>query len=62
MTLFHTIWTILAMAIFVGIILWAWSSRRRTAFDEASRLPLDDEGTDSQVSMQGSTNEEKNHG
>ena len=29
---------------FLGIVAWAWSSRRKTDFDEAARLPfLDDE-------------------
>jgi cytochrome c oxidase cbb3-type subunit 4 len=30
----------LSLAIFVGIVLWAWSSRQRERFDEASRLPF----------------------
>ncbi len=35
--------TLAAFAAFVGIALWAWSGRRREAFDAAARLPLDDE-------------------
>ncbi len=30
----------LSLAIFVGIVLWAWSGRQRERFDEASRLPF----------------------
>lgn len=35
--------TVLMMAIFIGIVGWAYSARRKEAFDEASRLPLDDD-------------------
>ncbi|MGB5705659.1 MAG: cbb3-type cytochrome c oxidase subunit 3 [Arenicellales bacterium] len=41
MTQFHIIWTLLLMAIFIGIFVWAWSGRRKADFEEASRLPLD---------------------
>ena len=29
--------------VFVGIVIWAYSSRRRRDFDEAARLPLDED-------------------
>jgi cytochrome c oxidase cbb3-type subunit 4 len=35
--------TLLSFAAFAGIVAWAWSSRRRQAFDEASMLPFADE-------------------
>jgi cytochrome c oxidase cbb3-type subunit 4 len=41
--LFHSIWTVLLIIIFVGIVLWAWSSRRKSRFEEAARLALDDD-------------------
>ena len=28
---------------FIGIFLWAWSSRRKQDFDEAANLPLEDD-------------------
>ena len=43
LTIFHSIWTVALMALFIGIIVWAWSGRRKKAFDEAARLPLDDD-------------------
>ncbi len=43
--MFHSIWTVLLLILFVGIIVWAFSSRRKRAFDEAARLPLEDEDT-----------------
>ncbi len=35
--------TLLLMLTFIGIVLWAWSSKRKKDFDEAARLPLDDD-------------------
>ena len=35
--------TAVLLLLFIGIIAWAYSSRRRKDFDEASRLPLDGE-------------------
>jgi len=29
---------------FLGIVAWAWSRKRKEAFDEAARYPLFDEG------------------
>lgn len=36
-------WTLLSFVAFVGIVLWAYSGRRRQRFEEAARLPLDDD-------------------
>ena len=35
--------TAILLASYAGITAWAWSSRQRERFNEASRLPLDDE-------------------
>lgn len=38
--------TVLSFVAFVGIVLWAWSSKNAAAFAEAAQLPLkDDEGS-----------------
>ncbi|NIR60026.1 MAG: cbb3-type cytochrome c oxidase subunit 3 [Gammaproteobacteria bacterium] len=39
--------------VFMGIVIWAWSSRRRRDFEEASRLPLDDEDREQQNGQPG---------
>jgi cytochrome c oxidase cbb3-type subunit IV len=39
----RSIVTVLAFAMFCGIVWWAWSDRRSQAFSEAARLPLDDD-------------------
>lgn len=35
--------TILAMGAFIAVVLWSWSRRRRESFDEAARLPLEED-------------------
>ncbi len=32
--------TLLAFGCFVGIVLWAWSGRHQSDFDEAAQLPF----------------------
>jgi len=32
--------TVLSLILFLGIVAWAWSSRRRGGFDEAARVPF----------------------
>ncbi|MEK8015292.1 MAG: cbb3-type cytochrome c oxidase subunit 3 [Candidatus Parabeggiatoa sp.] len=41
--LFQSIWTIVVMIVFLSIVVWAYSSKRKSAFDEAAHLPLDDD-------------------
>lgn len=50
--------TILVMIVFIGICLWAFSSRKKKDFDDAANLPFeDDEIADRTLSQQ----ERKNH-
>jgi cytochrome c oxidase cbb3-type subunit IV len=37
--------TLICFVLFLGIVAWAWSSRSRLRFEEAARLPLDDDDT-----------------
>ena len=37
------IWTVLSFAVFVAILVWAYSPRARSGFDEASRLLFEDD-------------------
>ena len=41
--LIHSVWTVLMFVLFIGIIVWAWSAKRKRRFDEAARLPLEDD-------------------
>ncbi len=39
----RSIVTVLMFVLFVGIVWWAYSKRRTEAYEEAARLPLDDD-------------------
>lgn len=41
--LIHSIWTVVLFFVFLGIVVWAYSSGRKKDFDEAARLALDDD-------------------
>ena len=34
--------TAILIVLFIGVCLWAYSSRRRAQFDAAARIPLED--------------------
>lgn len=40
---YHSIYTVVLLVIFVAIVIWAFGKRRKKDFDEASRLPLEDD-------------------
>jgi cytochrome c oxidase cbb3-type subunit 4 len=42
-TLLQSLWSIVVLVTFLGIVFWAYSSKRKQAFDEAANLPFDDE-------------------
>ena len=42
-TQFQIVWTIVVLIIFIGIVLWAWSGRRKESFNEAAHIPLEEE-------------------
>jgi len=37
----RTVVTLLSFLVFIGIVIWAWSSRNRQQFEEAAQLPFD---------------------
>ena len=39
----HGWWTAVLLVVFVGIVVWAWSAKRKPDFDAAARIPLEDE-------------------
>jgi cytochrome c oxidase cbb3-type subunit 4 len=55
--LIQVIWTVVVLVLFVGIVIWAWSSKRKQAFDEAANIPFneDDKPTEN-------TSKENSHG
>jgi cytochrome c oxidase cbb3-type subunit 4 len=47
-SLVQSIWTLVVLVLFVGIVLWAWSGKRKKDFDEAANIPFteDEKPTD----------------
>ncbi len=43
---FHSWWTLVLLIIFIGIVLWAWSGRRKQDFEEAANIPFEDDELD----------------
>ncbi len=41
--LLRSLWTVVLFVVFIGIVWWAWSGRRKSDFEAAARLPLDDD-------------------
>lgn len=39
----RTLFTVLAFALFLGIVWWAYSGKRKASFDEAARLAVDED-------------------
>ena len=59
----HSIWTVMMLVLFIGIILWAWSGKRKDDFREAANLPLeDDEPFIEQANLKQTKSEENNNG
>ena len=35
--------TAILLMLFIGLVVWTWSRKRKKAFDEAAQMPLDDD-------------------
>ncbi len=42
-SLIQAVWTIVVMVVFVGIVIWAYSGKRRQRFEEAAQIPFSDD-------------------
>lgn len=42
-SLIHSVWTVLLLIIFIGILIWVFVIKRRGDFEKAARIPLDDD-------------------
>ena len=51
--LVRSLWTAVLFVAFIGIIWWAWSSRRQQDFEAAARLPLDDDLAEQKMARKG---------
>ncbi len=43
MITFQSIWSIVILVTFLGIVYWAYSGKRKADFEEAANLPLEDD-------------------
>lgn len=43
----HSIWTVLLLVIFVGIVVWVFFVKRSSDFDQAARMPLESDDDES---------------
>ncbi len=43
LVMFHSYWTVLLLVAFIAIVIWAYSGKRRQAFKEAARMPLEED-------------------
>jgi len=43
MEIFQSLWTIIVMVIFGGIVLWAYNRKHKTSFDATARSVIDDD-------------------
>ncbi len=49
----HSAWTLLIFISFIGVVVWAYSSRQKSRFDEAANLIFDDEPTSTPTNKEG---------
>ena len=57
--LFRGVLTVVLFLAFIGMWVWAWSSKRRSDFEQAANLPLED--VQPTVENAGSGQEEKDN-
>lgn len=48
-------YTVIMFVVFIGIVVWAWSSKRHKAFSEAANLPLNEPETPREEKKTGDT-------
>ena len=39
----QSVWTVMALVVFIGIVVWAYSSRKKADFEQAGRMAMDDD-------------------
>jgi cytochrome c oxidase cbb3-type subunit 4 len=54
---FRSWFTVVMFVIFLGIVIWAWSAKRKRAFTEAANLPFADDETVHKASVKEANHE-----
>ena len=42
-SMIQSVWTVVVLVLFVGIVIWAWSGKRKQDFDEAANIPFNED-------------------
>jgi cytochrome c oxidase cbb3-type subunit 4 len=42
-TFVQSVWTVMAMVVFIGIVVWAYSRSKKADFEKAGRMAMDDD-------------------
>ncbi len=58
---FHIAYTIVMLIVFIGIVAWAWSAKRKRGFHDAANLPFADEQQDLRTSGNNAPEKENHH-
>ena len=56
-SMIQSVWTLVVLVLFVGIVIWAWSSKRKQDFDEAANIPFHEDEMPTEK-----TSKENSHG
>ena len=57
-SLIQSIWTVVVLVLFVGIVIWAWSGKRKQGFEDAANIPFNEDRQPQSDSM----TKENSHG
>jgi cytochrome c oxidase cbb3-type subunit 4 len=55
---YGSVMTVVMLVIFLAIVAWAWSAKRRSAFDAAARMPLEEDGAPGEPGKAGAHDKE----
>lgn len=56
MSTIFSLWTVIVFILFIGIVVWAWSGKRKQEFDEAAMIPFNDENDETEINNQEAEN------
>ena len=56
-SLIQSVWTLVVTVLFIGIVIWAWSGKRKKDFDEAANIPFNEDDMPAEQ-----TSKENSHG
>jgi cytochrome c oxidase cbb3-type subunit 4 len=46
---YGSLMTVVMLIAFIGIVVWAYSGKRRAAFDDAARVPLEEDAREDSI-------------